>query len=311
VPYILKARAKKPFSSLDDFCQRVDLHKVNKRVIESLIKAGAFDSLKVKRSQLMFILQEVMEKAQRKQRGSKLNQLSLFDLSETEVSDKSLPMIDEWTEDVRLNYEKEALGFYLTGHPLHSYEQTLKELSNTNTEEITNLADRTPVMLGGIITALKEINSKKGERMAFATLEDIRGKIEVVIFSNLYREARDYFRQEQPLFISGHISKDENTTKVIAEKVYFLAEAKEKLRKPKKIQDKKIKIVLKEGEIDSNQLLTLKDILKKHKGKCSVYLEIFPQETLVALPYYLYVNPSQEFVRSVNELLGYQAVEIK
>jgi len=311
VPYILKARAKKPFSSLDDFCQRVDLHKVNKRVIESLIKAGAFDSLKVKRSQLMFILQEVMEKAQRKQRGSKVNQLSLFDLSETEVSDKSLPMIDEWTEDVRLNYEKEALGFYLTGHPLHSYEQTLKELSNTNTEEITNLADRTPVMLGGIITALKEINSKKGERMAFATLEDIRGKIEVVIFSNLYREARDYFRQEQPLFISGHISKDENTTKVIAEKVYFLAEAKEKLRKPKKIQDKKIKIVLKEGEIDSNQLLTLKDILKKHKGKCSVYLEIFPQETLVALPYYLYVNPNQEFVRSVNELLGYQAVEIK
>lgn len=147
--------------------------------------------------------------------------------------------------------------------------------------------------------------------MAFATLEDIRGKVEVVVFSNVYREARDYFRQEQPLFISGHISKDENTTKVIAEKVYFLAEAKEKLRKPKKIQDKKIKIVLKEGEIDSNQLLTLKDILKKHKGKCSVYLEIFPQETLVALPYYLYVNPSQEFVRSVNELLGYQAVEIK
>ncbi|AMM42188.1 DNA polymerase III subunit alpha [Candidatus Desulfofervidus auxilii] len=311
VPYILKARAKKPFSSLADFCERVDAHKVNKRVIESLIKAGAFDCLNTKRSQLMFILQKTMEKAHRKQRGLRENQLTLFDLAETDVSDISLPTMDEWTEEMRLNYEKEALGFYLTGHPLHSYEETLKELSNTNTEEIKDLADHTPVMLGGIIIALKEINSKKGERMAFATLEDIRGKVEVVVFSNVYREARDYFRQEQPLFISGHISKDENTTKVIAEKVYFLAEAKEKLRKPKKIQDKKIKIVLKEGEIDSNQLLTLKDILKKHKGKCSVYLEIFPQETLVALPYYLYVNPSQEFVRSVNELLGYQAVEIK
>ena len=311
VPYILKARAEKPFNSLDDFCQRVDLHKVNKRVIESLIKAGAFDSLKVKRSQLMFILQEVMEKAQRKQRGSKVNQLSLFDLSETEVSDKSLPMIDEWTEDVRLNYEKEALGFYLTGHPLHSYEQTLKELSNTNTEEITNLADRTPVMLGGIITALKEINSKKGERMAFATLEDIRGKIEVVIFSNLYREARDYFRKDQPLFISGHISKDENTTKVIVEKVYLLAEAKEKLKKTNEPQNKQIKIVLKEGEIAPEQLLTLKDILQKHKGKCSVYLEILPKGILVALPYHLRVKPSPHFVTRVNELLGYQAIEIK
>ena len=311
VPYILKARAEKPFNSLDDFCQRVDLHKVNKRVIESLIKAGAFDSLKVKRSQLMFILQEVMEKAQRKQRGSKLNQLSLFDLSETEVSDKSLPMIDEWTEDVRLNYEKEALGFYLTGHPLHSYEQILKELGNTNTEEITDLADRTPVMLGGIITALKEINSKKGERMAFATLEDIRGKIEVVIFSNLYREARDYFRKDQPLFISGHISKDENTTKVIVEKVYLLAEAKEKLKKTKEPQNKQIKIVLKEGEIAPEQLLTLKDILQKHKGKYPVYLEILPKGILVALPNYLRVKPSPHFVTRVNELLGYQAIEIK
>jgi len=323
VPYILKARKERPFSSLQDFCERVDLQKVNKRVIESLIKAGAFDCFGAKRAQLMAILPEAMEKAQLKKRQANAMQLSLFSLEQKQDTELGLPNIDEWPEDVRLSYEKEALGFYLTGHPLKGYEDTLKELSNTNTEEIKNLADRTPVMLGGIVAEFKEISSKKGERMAFVTLEDTRGKIEVVIFSNLYREARSYFTADQPLFITGHISKDENAIKVIADKVYFLAEAREKMKDlitQKKVSkpvrsngnnDHQVKIVLQEEKIERRQLLGLKNILQQHQGKCPVYLELQPANMLVALPPYLRVKPTREFIKKINDILRYEAVEIK
>jgi DNA polymerase-3 subunit alpha len=173
-------------------------------------------------------------------------------------------------------------------------------------------------MFGGMIAALKEINSKRGERMAFATLEDRRGKVELVIFSNLYREVRDYLRADEPLFISGHMSKDENIAKVIAEKIYFLSEAKQKLKglrtrrkSPLKTKNKEVKIILNKDEISSECLLPLKNTLTQYRGKCSVYLEIKPQEITIALPYYLRVNPSQDFIRGVNKLLGYEAVEIR
>ncbi|MDL1971190.1 MAG: DNA polymerase III subunit alpha [Candidatus Desulfofervidaceae bacterium] len=322
VPYILKARQQKPFISLQDFCERVDLQKVNKRVMESLIKAGAFDCFGVKRAQLMAVLPEIMEKTQLKKRQANVVQLSLFSLGEAEDKDVALPNIDEWPEDVRLAYEKEALGFYLTGHPLKGYEDTLKELSNTNTEEIKDLADCTPVMLGGMVAGFKEINSKKGERMAFVTLEDTRGKVEVVIFSNLYREARSYLTTDQPLFITGHISKDENATKIIADKVYFLAEAREKMKDliaQKKVSRSvrtnskngyQVKIVLKEGKIERKHLLNLKGILQQHQGRCPVYLELQPADMLVALPPYLRVKPTRKFINEINHILGYEAVEI-
>ena len=321
VPYILKAREEGPFKSFIDFCERVDLKKVNKRVIEALIKAGAFDSLGHKRAQLMMALSEVMERAQMKKQQSNALQLSLFDLSGGPQKETiELPDIDEWSEDVRLAYEKEALGFYLTGHPLKGYEKTLKELSNTDTEELKNLADRAPVMLGGIITELKETSSRKGERMAFITLEDLRGKVEVIIFSNLYREARECFTSDQPIFITGHLSKDENAVKVIADKVCFLAEAREKLKtllKQKKAEEKErvkpksILIVLQENEVKREQLLRLKGVLSQHRGTCPVYFQLRPAGTLISLPAHLRVKPTKTFVNHVNSLLGYEAVQLK
>ncbi|MDL1956397.1 MAG: DNA polymerase III subunit alpha [Candidatus Desulfofervidus auxilii] len=313
VPEILKARKKGLFKSLMDFCQRVDLQKVNKRVIESLIKAGAFDSLGVKRSQLMFVLSETIDKAQRKLRRTNLNQLSLFDTVK-ETSEIELPPMEEWSDDIRLTYEKEALGFYLTGHPLKGYEEVLKNLSNTNTEKISELPDKTPVKLGGIITEIKEISSRKGERMAFATLEDTRGKVEVVIFSSVYQEAENYLNSDQPIFITGHVSKDENSSKIIAEKICFLEEEKEKLIKKEhfsKEQQKEIKIILREGNIEKKQLLYLKQILQQYKGNLPVYFKILPSNILVALPPHLKVTLTEDFIKKINQLLGYEAVIIE
>jgi DNA polymerase-3 subunit alpha len=318
---LLKAREEGPFKSFIDFCERVDLKKVNKRVIEALIKAGAFDSLGHKRAQLMMGLAEVMERAQMKKQQSNALQLSLFDLgANSQEESVELPNVDEWSEDLRLAYEKEALGFYLTGHPLKGYEETLKELSNTNTEELKTLADHTPVMLGGIITELKETSSRKGERMAFVTLEDLRGKVEVIVFSNLYREAREYFTSDQPIFITGHLSKDENAVKVIADKVYFLAEAREKLKallKQKKIEEKErtkpksILIVLQEDEVRREQLLRLKGVLSQHRGTCPVYFQLRPAGTLISLPAHLRVKPTKAFITHVNTVLGYEAVQVR
>ncbi len=335
VPYILKERSKGPFKSFTDFCERIDSQKVNKRVIEGLIKAGAFDSLGYKRAGLMFALGEVLEKSQVKHKRNGAMQASLFSLGKAQEEQKEeLPEVEEWSEDIKLRYEKEALGFYLSGHPLKGYEKTLEELSNTDTENIKELVDRTPVMLGGIIAGLKETNSRKGERMAFITLEDLKGKIEVIVFSNLYQEVREYLNSDQPLFIAGQVSKDENNTKVIANKICFLAEAKEKLKfltkqtdstsaqrdyrpqaganRTKRRSNNKnlVFITLREGDLNRSHLLKLKNVLSRHHGTCPVFLRLHPSGTLVRLPAHLRVNLSNIFISNVNDILGYEAIKV-
>jgi DNA polymerase-3 subunit alpha len=173
-----------PFASLSDFCRRVDLRKVNRRVIEGLIKCGAFDGAGARRSQLMEGLDAAMESAQAIQRDRAHGQTNLFGTLDP-VEGPDLPDVEEWPENELLALEKESLGFYITGHPLAGVAKDLERLT-TGSGDLPHVTDGKDVRVGGLVTALKNHRSKKGEAMAFATVEDLQGFVEVVVFPNVY-----------------------------------------------------------------------------------------------------------------------------
>jgi DNA polymerase-3 subunit alpha len=219
------------FRNIEDFCGRVNLQKVNRKVIESLIKCGAFDSLGHRRSQLMEIIDQAISYGHEKQRERMAGQLSLFDmLSEKSGNTDSLaalrlPEIPEWDAQKMLALEKEALGFFISGHPLDAYRDRIRELATATTVTIRDFPDKSPVNMCGHVMAIKEVNTRKGERMAFATLEDLHGSIELVCFPEAYQKYRELIKSEKALWVEGTLNKedsgqtDENGEKEIACKI--------------------------------------------------------------------------------------------
>src|SRR3989454_781808 len=169
-----------PFKSLEDFCARVDLRLVNRRVLESLIKAGAFDSLGLPRAHLMAGVDTALETGQRQQREKAEGQASFFDLLPTPVAApkaEPIALVAEWDSDQRLEFEKEVLGFYISGHPLARYASMVGSFGITSTSEIAAKSAGARVLLFGQVAALKETATKSGSRMAFVTLEDMVGTV--------------------------------------------------------------------------------------------------------------------------------------
>jgi DNA polymerase-3 subunit alpha len=306
---VLEARKEGgPFESLFDFCERVDHSKVNRRVVESLIKCGAFDATGTKRSQMMFVLEEAVGIGQKIQRDRTNGQFSLFEVMADkgqEVIYPPIPEMKEWDESQLLNYEKESLGFFITGHPLARYEAILKKFSNTDTAQLKELSDRAVVRLGGLVRDYKPYNDKKGDRMAFVTLEDLSGFVEVTLFSSLYSNVSNLIEKDTPIFVEGHVTRDEKSVKVLGELVIPIEKAEE-------TWTTSIRLNLDATTLDKEVLRELHDILEKHKGTCNAFLHLrMPQrtETIIALPDHIRLRTGKALTEEVNRLLGYGAVE--
>ena len=172
-----------PFKSLFEFCERIDSRRVNKRVVESLIKCGAFDYTKAARAALLAAMDTAMEMASSRQRDKRSGQSRLFDLlSDDGIDAPELPDVSEWAERQLLAYEKESLGFYITGHPLAQYEEMLAQYATTDTAGLGEVKDKQEVRLGGVVAKLKEIATRRGDRMGFVTFEDLKGQTELIVF---------------------------------------------------------------------------------------------------------------------------------
>ncbi len=307
---ILEARKKEgAFKSLIDFCQRVDLRRVNRRVVESLIKCGAFDSLGVARARLMAFLPEALEIGQQRQKEQTENQFSLFSMggdSGLTRPDIEPPMAEEWRESQKLSYEKEILGFYITGHPLTRYAESLPDLKTVDIQALADYEDKENVRLVGMVAALKEINSKKGERMAFATIEDLTGSCEVIIFSDVYRKSSTVLKEEGPLWIAGFTTKDEKGIKVIANDMLLLTEAEEKMA-----QQAVLKIPV-EG-LTRDRIIELSDFLKGHPGACPVQIcACLPDKSqvLLNLPETQNIRPSARLRRELKGISCHPILEV-
>jgi DNA polymerase-3 subunit alpha len=211
---VLSARWKLGrFDNLFQLCENVDLRLLNKRVLESLIKAGAMDSLGVQRPQLMAALDRAMELGANRQRDAASPQHGLFGGGEepAPVVPVALPDAPEWSETDRLAGEKEVLGFYVTGHPLEKYSARLAGLVGTDSASIDSLEHESPVTLAGILTGLRVRPSKKGDLWASASLEDMRGAVELLVFPQSYQQLQGVLKNEAALLIKGRVRIEENS----------------------------------------------------------------------------------------------------
>jgi DNA polymerase-3 subunit alpha len=296
------------YTSLSNFCNRVDSRRVNSRVIESLIKSGSFDSLGYRRSQVMAVLDRAMEQAKAVQRDQQSGQLSLFGgpaagPQAKEITDIQMPDIPEWNEQKRLAFEKETVGFYLTGHPL---DDTLAEIRTVIDSDIHNLAtfgDDQSVRVGGLIRNFKRHKSKKGDPMAFLTLEDIFEAVEVVVFPETYSRCAEVLETSEPVIIQGVIQKDERGVKIIADAIDPLPAAREKYTDSMRIR-------LDSDKISRQKLEALKKVLFQFHGPCQVLLTLhFAQkgEVDVEVVKDLTIKPCRELTDRVEEVLGYKA----
>jgi DNA polymerase III subunit alpha len=227
---IVKARETGAFASLADFCGRVDLRLVNRRVVESLVKAGAFDSLGGTRAGLLSGLDQAMESGQRSQRDRDEGQASLFESLSSPRADGAVPAppvdshVPEWPREELLGYEKEVLGFYLSGHPLDEFREVAGRLRAASAAELAGSPVAARVLLLGLVSGLQENSTKSGNRMAFATLELVDGSVPLTIFPEPYRACAVALRHRGPVLVRGRIDDSDKGRVVLAEEVKPLDE---------------------------------------------------------------------------------------
>ncbi|MEA3560629.1 MAG: DNA polymerase III subunit alpha, partial [Candidatus Omnitrophota bacterium] len=211
------------FKSIYDFCEHVDLRLVNRRVIESLIKCGAFDSLGLYRSQLMSILDKALEVGGSLQKDRLNGQLSFFDAFEDQKTFRDdfqeIPDISEWSESQLLVFEREMLGFYITGHPLTKYEKFLEDYSTNSTIDLIHYGDQAEVTIGGIIDRVKEITTKRGEKMAFMAIEDLKGVAEGIVFPEAFKRLSKYINKDSLVFLNGKVSLRDEEPKIMVDEI--------------------------------------------------------------------------------------------
>ena len=324
VESIIEARADGPFTDIYDFCERVDLRRVNKRVMEALVKCGAFDSLHKHRAPLMAALDDATTAGQRFQEERDSAQVSLFGDMPTATATRSgrkLPDIEEWHDKEKLGYEKEALGFLITGHPLDRYASDIKRLASAEIARLPEFPDNCEVRVCGIVTSLKEIITKKGDRMGFVTIEDLTGQIEITVFSDMYVPAAALLKSDDPLLFTGKLEKGEKGCKLLVMKpqegngrkfpnqvsvngdIKLLSEAQEQ-------QTTRVSLALRLLELTPEQLTPIRELLEKHPGNLPVLLKLeIPNRsrTTIKLPDHLKVAASDEFRVAVERCVGYNA----
>ncbi len=301
---ILEARGEKPFRSLRDFSSRVDGRLCNRKAVESLIKCGAFDTLGGHRAQYLATLEESVAAGQVAQRERQNGQMTMFSLmdqeSKEELLQDRLPDIEKFSDRERLALEKEMLGFYISGHPMEQYRTILERMSGlTECAELKELRDKSAVSVGGIVSQARSIYTKKGKPMAFITLEDLTGSVEIVVFSNLYERHSDYFREDSPLLVKGKVDlKEEEEPKIIADSVVPL---------PRETRQLFIKIG---AATARGELARLRKILQSARGELPVYLHFERERRTILLDESFQVPAEPLFLEKIRTLLGPESVRL-
>jgi DNA polymerase-3 subunit alpha len=292
-----------PYKSIFDFCRRVDLRLNNRKVLESLIKCGAFDSLGAKRAQLMAVLERALENGTKAQREEEVGQFSFFTMDSSEQSgfgknDETLPDIMEWPQAQLLANEKTLLGFYLSGHPLERYRTEIEKFADFTTASLKDARDGKDARMIGLINMVKLTTTKKtNERMAIVGLEDIHGEMEVVVFPSSYTQVASYLKEGAVVVIKGKVSFKDGLPKMIVNEMAGVDEIYELI--------KCVRIDL--SQVGKAGFERLKVKLARFPGKVPVYLQLDTKnyksvEILVGED--LFVTPSEVLMEEIKSLVG-------
>ena len=311
---IVTARKKlgRNFRSLYEFCEEVDLRLLNKRVLESLIKSGAMDSFG-RRAQLMQALDKAIDRAQKTQRDAESGQHGLFGVFADEPASQEndgLPNVPDWDEHTRLTAEKEILGFFITGHPLEKYKDKLLDLNALSTEDINAMKRSTGkdenITTAGLIGNLRVAKSKRGELWAQGSLEDMSGKVELLVFPEAYRKLAEKVKLEVPVLIRGGVRVEEGANaKLTVSDITPLDEAKVPL--PKALR---IRVPLESAT--ENTVSALHALFNERKGEAKVLFDVERQgDFMVVMEAEGYnVMPDRSFIGRVEELCGRGSVRV-
>jgi DNA polymerase III subunit alpha len=311
---IVTARKKlgRNFKSFYEFCEEVDLRLLNKRVLESLIKSGAMDGFG-RRAQLMQALDTAIEQAQKAQRDAESGQHGLFgvfaDETAQEASD-ALPNVPDWDEHTRLSAEKEILGFFITGHPMDKYKERLADLNALSTEDVSAMKKSTSkdenIAIAGLISGLRVAKSRRGELWAQAALEDMWGKVELLVFPEAYKKLAEKVKLEVPVLIRGGVRIEEGANpKVTANDILPLDEARVPL--PKALR---IRIPLESATGDTVEALHA--LCRERQGEAKVLFDVEREgDFMVVMEAEGYnVMPDRSFRGRVEELCGRGSVRV-
>lgn len=302
-----------PYTSLHDYCLRGRSQQINRRVIEALIKCGAFDSLHRNRAQLLGGLDDAMKWATQRVEEKASPQMGLFAAAgkAAETPPPPLPLIDPWASDDELNYERETIGFFTSGHPLDRYEHDLRKFTTGTTVSVRNrrtertVVDRNgrevrpKVKLGGVIHTVKLRNSKKGDRYATFALEDREGIIEVIVWPEPYRRLETQIRNGAVVVVGGGLDIGDDRCQVIADEMVPLADARADA-----IRQAHVTVP---PDFGSDGLRRLHEVLTAHPGPCETFLHLLGRdqtETILALPPTIKIAASDAVVRAVETMLG-------
>ena len=299
------------FKSIFQFCEKVDLHLLNKRVMESLIKSGAMDRLG-RRAQLMAVVDNAMEQAQKTQKDAALGQHGLFGVFQQDdapQAEKPLPNIPDWDEHQRLGHEKEILGFFITGHPLEKYREKLLDfnaLSTTEVAELKSSTGRDEVSIGGILKNIRVAKSKKGDLYAQGQLEDMNGSVDILCFADAYKRLADKLKLTVPVLAKGGVRvEDGSNSKLMIGDITPLEQAQ-----PKPPQHLRIKIPVEDvspATIDELHALCLE---RRGAARVLFDLERKGDFTVVMEAEGYNVLPDRAFIHRVEELCGRGSVRV-
>ena len=312
------------FGSLDDFCARVDLRLVNRRVVECLIKAGAFDSLQSTRAGLLAALDQAMDSGQRQQRDRDEGQVSLFDvLGGGDAKPAASPAaaaarVPEWPQEEMLAYEREVLGFYLSGHPLEQHREMARRIGALSAADLAARSTGARVLLLGQVSAFSESTTKSGNRMAFATLELVDGSIPLTIFPEPYRSCAGALRHKGPVIVRGRADDSDKGRVVLAEEIKPLEDAMGNLAPAGNghgngngagnggASAHACRIRVSAAAESLNELLaSVKAACREHEGRTPLFLHVLlPEQEVVLRIKELAVDPAPDLVAKVEGLLG-------
>ncbi len=320
---ILEARATGPFEGLPDFCDRVDLRRVNRKVVEALVKAGAFDGVGPAsgRRALFESIEKTMERGAAAQRDAAAGQTSLFAAlapapSRAAASQPQGAAVPDWSNKERLAFEKETLGFYISGHPLSQYQKEIRRYAGRTLAQVQECRGDEKVTVVGVVSSLADKMTKTGKRMGIVTLEDMTGSLRLVCFSARSAGAQGYeqweplLKSDEPLVVTGIVTvngrgEEENPARELkAEEIVRLTDLREK-------KTRKLSVRIPAPAVTAERLNELKRILGSHAGNTQVVLEVvMPGESETVIPLAdLKVRPTDALLGELDRIFGAPVAE--
>jgi DNA polymerase-3 subunit alpha len=306
VQEIIKSRKKigRDFAGIFDFCMNVDTRIVNKRALEGLVVAGAFDSLEKNRASLFKAVESALEFGHKVQNSKLASTSNLFaDTDDIKISEPKLPYSEPWTDKERLARERVVVGFYISNHPLIKYNIEYKSFTNFHIGESENLEDKQEVRACGIITNVKTKIDRSGKKMAFFKMDDLSGSCECLMFSKIYADCGKYLIEEEPVYLVGLIESSGDAVKIHVDKLIPIEAAREQLTQS-------LKITVNKETVPPENLYKLKSILEKNSGKFPVYLSLTSngsKNIIYSLDQYR-ISLNSNLLKSLTDLFGEDSV---